>query len=425
MSDHEVILVDNNSSDSTVKRALNEDPSIKVVEIDKFLPGLAINKGIRASNGDYLVILSAHCLPINDDWLESMYKNFKDDSVAGVYGRQVPMSYTNSNDKRDLHITFGLDRREQKKDYFFHNANSMVPRHIWEKHPFDEEVTNIEDRVWGKEIVQQGSYKIIYEPEAPVSHHHGIHHNHKKDRADNTLRIMESMELIANDYQKETVDISAHKVCAIIPLRNKDFSQDISQNLLKRAIEHTLKSDYIDRVIVSTDDQKIADYAVSLGAEAPFIRPEYLSEDGSRVDDVLKYSLEQIENDNYYPDLVISLEITRPFRPDNLSDNLVKRILNQGVDTVIPGYAEYNIGWQKVDDQYMRIDQFNINKEDRDPIHFGILGLGSITFPDVIREGSRIGKNVGILEINEPLSNIEIKSTEQFSEFKEVLRNNG
>ena len=103
----------------------------------------------------------------------------------------------------------------------------------------------------------------------------------------------------------------------------------------------------------------------------------------------------------------------------------MKRILNQGVDTVIPGYAEYNIGWQKVDDRYMRIDQFNINKEDRDPIHFGILGLGSITFPDVIREGSRIGKNVGILEINEPLSNIEIKSTEQFSEFKEVLRNNG
>ena len=70
--------------------------------------------------------------------------------VAGVYGRQQPMSFSSDNDKRDLVTVFGLDKKTQKKDPFFHNANSMFRRDIWNEIPFDEEVTNIEDRVWGK-----------------------------------------------------------------------------------------------------------------------------------------------------------------------------------------------------------------------------------------------------------------------------------
>ena len=31
----------------------------------------------------------------------------------------------------------------------------MIPRFIWEKFPFDENVTNIEDRIWGKEVIKQ------------------------------------------------------------------------------------------------------------------------------------------------------------------------------------------------------------------------------------------------------------------------------
>jgi len=51
---------------------------------------------------------------------------------------------------------FGLDRRVQVKDSFFHNANSAFRREVWEKIPFDEQVTNIEDRVWAKKILSLG-----------------------------------------------------------------------------------------------------------------------------------------------------------------------------------------------------------------------------------------------------------------------------
>ena len=57
----EVIIVDNLSTDSTVDRVKIFDEKIKVINIKKFLPGKAINRGIRNSSGDKIVILSAHC----------------------------------------------------------------------------------------------------------------------------------------------------------------------------------------------------------------------------------------------------------------------------------------------------------------------------------------------------------------------------
>ena len=50
------------------------------------------------------------------------------DKIAGVYGRQLPVSFTGDIDKRDLMLVFGKDYRIQKKDYFFHNANSMIKK---------------------------------------------------------------------------------------------------------------------------------------------------------------------------------------------------------------------------------------------------------------------------------------------------------
>ena len=113
----EIILVDNMSTDKTVAKALEFD--ITLVNIDKFLPGLAINDGIRARKGDLIVCISAHCIPTSETWLENLIEPLSDEKIVGVYGRQLPMNFTSAVDKRDLAIVFGLDSRVQKKDGFF------------------------------------------------------------------------------------------------------------------------------------------------------------------------------------------------------------------------------------------------------------------------------------------------------------------
>jgi glycosyltransferase involved in cell wall biosynthesis len=70
-----VIIVDNNSSDHTIEVA-KRHPIKTIVNIERFFPGKAINDGIRASTGNYIVCISAHCVPKDRQWLQNLYKNF-------------------------------------------------------------------------------------------------------------------------------------------------------------------------------------------------------------------------------------------------------------------------------------------------------------------------------------------------------------
>ena len=64
LSNHEIILVDNNSEDRSVKVASKYTENI--INVTEFYPGKAINEGIRASQGKYIVIISGHCIPKNN-----------------------------------------------------------------------------------------------------------------------------------------------------------------------------------------------------------------------------------------------------------------------------------------------------------------------------------------------------------------------
>jgi len=188
--DFEIILVDNESTDPTLKIARSFDVKVVTIPAQGFSYGRAINLGIEAASGRYVTILSGHCIPRDNYWLGKLLANFQDPAVAGVYGRQEPMPDTNDFDKRDLWTTFGVERRVQHKDYFFHNANSMIRRTVWENHPFDEKLDGLEDRIWAKRVLAEG-YVIVYEPFASVYHHHGIHQGRDEKRAERVVKVIE------------------------------------------------------------------------------------------------------------------------------------------------------------------------------------------------------------------------------------------
>ena len=191
----EVIIVDNNSVDKTVEKA--KKFPIKLIKIKKFYPGKAINLGIRKSLGQYIVCLSAHCIPENDYWLINLIKDLNKKDIAAVYGKQRPLPYSSSFDKRDLYNTFGDDKRVQIKDTFFHNANSAFKKNIWKKNKFDEFTPHIEDRIWANSIIKK-KLKIIYEPKASVFHWHGINQDMNKERCDKIVQILENFNINSN-----------------------------------------------------------------------------------------------------------------------------------------------------------------------------------------------------------------------------------
>jgi rhamnosyltransferase len=417
--DVEIVLVDNHSSDLTVQRAEQTWPGIKVVQVENYRPGLAINEGIRASQGEYIAILSAHCLPVDDKWLETLVANCQDQTVAGVYGRQIPTSYSSAFDKRDLMVTFGLDKRVQKKDIFFHNANSLIRRELWEKYPFDEEVGNIEDRVWAKQVIDAG-YVLVYEPEAAVYHYHGIYQNNDQQRVEGAVRVMEILDDGQQVIEKDPIDPQTLEITAIIPARASN-GIDLNEVLLKKTIESAKSSEYIDRIILATDDAKMAKKAEAWGADAPFLRPAELSAPSVRSDEVLQYALKELEKDAYYPDLIVPLELTYPFRPQGLLDRLIERLLDLGLDTAIAALSEHRPYWSKNANGFVLSEEYAHAREERTPLYVGLLSLGCVTYAEFVRQGSRLGPRIGIYEVDDPFAAIEIREAKDL-ELLELLK---
>ncbi len=117
--------------------------------------------------------------------------------------------------------------------------------------------------------------------------------------------------------------IDKKNILAVIPARGG--SKSIPGKNVKKLGEHPLiaysiaaglQSQYVDRTIVTTDDETIASFAKEYGAEVPFMRPAYLAEDHVTDFPVFEHVLDWFdENERFQPDIIIQLRPTSPFRP--------------------------------------------------------------------------------------------------------------
>lgn len=407
----EVIVVDNESSDRTLEK-VRQFPVARLVTVSDYLPGKALNAGIMASQGEFFVCLSGHCIPVSDSWLFELRRTLLENSeLAGVYGRQEPMAFSSDSDKRDLLVMFGLDPRIQIKDSFFHNANSMIPRRIWEEVPFDATCTNIEDRIWAQAVIRRG-YKIAYNPAASVYHYHGIHQNGNQERCTNVVRILESLNGNNRGGQLRIDDLDS---VALIPVRGP-----LKMLGGKPALAHTItaakRSRYLKHVVVTTDDPQVAECARLHGAEAPFLRPSSLSEDYVSLEPVLSYSLEKLSEMGICPDLVISLEITYPFRKGNLIDEMIEMVVHENLDSALAARREYRDLWRENENgKIERLDNSFTPRQFKEKALVGLKGLCCVTRAEFLREQQLLGPRVGLYQVNDPLAQLEVRSEAEFA----------
>lgn len=96
-----------------------------------------------------------------------------------------------------------------------------------------------------------------------------------------------------------------------IPKKNiKDFH---GKPMIAYSIEAAIKSGCFDQVIVSTDDQEIADVALKWGASVPFLRPKNISDDHATTLDVIVHAIEWMEQQDIQASAVCCLYATAPF----------------------------------------------------------------------------------------------------------------
>jgi pseudaminic acid cytidylyltransferase len=94
---------------------------------------------------------------------------------------------------------------------------------------------------------------------------------------------------------------------------HKNIKEFNGKPIIAYSIEAALKSNCFDQVIVSTDDDKIAEVAKKYGAQVPFIRPDELSTDYAGTIPVIKHAIEWMEDNNNPIENVCCLYATAPF----------------------------------------------------------------------------------------------------------------
>ncbi|RHQ79728.1 acylneuraminate cytidylyltransferase family protein [Firmicutes bacterium AF22-6AC] len=144
--------------------------------------------------------------------------------------------------------------------------------------------------------------------------------------------------------------IEKNKIVALIPARggskgikNKNIIDLCGKPLISYTIQAALESKYIDKVIVSTDSQEIADVAIKYGAEVPFLRPGELASDTSKTIDAVMHAVGELEKRKEEYDILILLQATQPLRTaDDIDSAIELFIKNKGQSLVSVSPVEDN-----------------------------------------------------------------------------------
>ena len=214
--------------------------------------------------------------------------------------------------------------------------------------------------------------------------------------------------------------MSNQKILCIIPARGgsksikrKNIRLVNGKPLIFYAIKAALDSGVIDRLVVSTEDDEIAEVSREWGAEV-IKRPDELASDTVLTEPVMLHALEEVEKEGYHPDYISLIQCTSPLLTPDVIKQVVEKLINNtdAYDSCATFYRpHFAFQWKKTDDsnEYF-ISEYPIEKKPRRQdlkLEYAYRGAGAcyITKADLFKKTkNRYGGNdarVGGIEIPE------------------------
>lgn len=171
----EILVIDDHSTDDSLEvvRLFNNRGDIKIITIDGYTPGKAINLGAEIAKYDTILVLSAHSQIVKMD-LDYITTHLKTHSA--VFGNQTPIYRGKKISKRYIWSHFVdrevVDMHSTIEDRaFLHNAFCFYNKPDLVNNPFDESLPGKEDRYWAIDILEQGK-SYLYTPSIEVNHYY-------------------------------------------------------------------------------------------------------------------------------------------------------------------------------------------------------------------------------------------------------------
>jgi CMP-N,N'-diacetyllegionaminic acid synthase len=137
------------------------------------------------------------------------------------------------------------------------------------------------------------------------------------------------------------------KILAIIPARagskglpSKNIKVLHGKPLISWSINTAMNSKFVDKVVVSTDSQKIADIAIKEGAFIPFLRPDNLATDKTSTFSVVEHAIAFLKDRGESFDYIVVLEPTSPLtESEDVNQAIMKLISHADIADSIVGVS--------------------------------------------------------------------------------------
>ena len=185
------------------------------------------------------------------------------------------------------------------------------------------------------------------------------------------------------------------------------------------------------KIVLSTDDEKIAQVGKACGLDVPFMRPSDLAQDSTPTLPVIQHALQYYESIGDSYDAICLLEVTSPFRRLTFLEEAIQKFISLDADSlvsVLPVPATYNPHWTFEEDAlgYLKIatgETQIIPRRQALPKAYHRDGSIYLTKAEWIRKGSLYGEKMTFLE-NDPLFSVNIDTMEDWKEAEDWLQTN-
>jgi rhamnosyltransferase len=178
----EIVVIDSGSTDGSVQEARERGAIVREIPAHEFSHGASRNLGASLASGELLVFISQDAYPVDERWLEHLTGPLREEEplVGGIYGRQLPHAGARPPERYFLDFLYGSETRRQRaadtheltmQTTLFSNVNAAMPRSLWERFPFVEDIIMSEDQDWCRRVLLAG-FTVVYEPAAAVRHSH-------------------------------------------------------------------------------------------------------------------------------------------------------------------------------------------------------------------------------------------------------------
>jgi CMP-N,N'-diacetyllegionaminic acid synthase len=218
---------------------------------------------------------------------------------------------------------------------------------------------------------------------------------------------------------------------AIIPARGgskqvprKNVRPLLGKPLIGYTIEHAKQSSLVHRVVVSTDDDEIADVSRTFGAEV-VRRPQELATDTASSESALTHVLDELrKKEGYQPDLVAFFQCTSPIRDRGDVDRAIRLLQDEQADSLLSACRSHAFVWRREGGAVKPLNYDPLHRLPRQKLPPEYIENGSLYLfrPWVLQKlGCRLGGKIALLEMDY-WSSFQIDSLEDFELCEWILR---